>query len=440
MQLNLVQYIQQRLAKETCASELDVILSTQPVNAINAVGRDLLQSFLSEQNVKNAHKIQFLGMSKTKAREKCLALLGQHQGAAEHLTSLRMKAVTPQWSPALEHQMHAIRSCKQLLLSETEWDQTFKTLNLCITMDQLLVLLTDPEWRRNVKMDVHYIGPACNVREANLFKSPVNISTRFSQHSIKYLPSEVLVLQKEASVVLDFQTLEIKRVLPALAIDLARVKSIASVPGTSTLIVLQNRVQHVSHKQNKKQEQEQEQDLSKNENGQHSLTIVELQDDAWRIHPASIVVNLDNPTFVDCVIGCEATLFVQVSERNTLTGGFTEFETYTLSTDWKEKQPNNTETELAEELDEKRLRHAKDLDFRDHGSVISCKSSNVGSLVLFDDIPLLETEDYLVAALGCPQNFVTVSACGSVARYENGEVLRKTLNNANHFATLFCIE
>ena len=413
----LVEYLLQQ--EDTTRKALLQCLGTEVRVSVDA--RDRVTDFLTERGyAKQAARMPLLGMTRDDALQLCMRLFAANDSyAASTLMTLRTLASVPDWTPTLEATLQTFKSMRDVK-SDEEWNQIVQhhTSATKLTSGDLLSLLCDPQWR----LATAFLSPAKRLRgqpfalrEVRLWKSPINISTRFKE-AIKCAPSDILIhYDDDTWSIVDWTLTEAPTAIAAPPAHTI----LCSIPSRSTIAFL------TEDKQLKFA------DYCKNE---------------WTVSSVAYSIPLASVDFLDCVVTPKGTLVVQLGMRgtdsNVMTGGLTDFITYCFSSMFLHVDLTDEEEADALKLDEQRLRQAKSLDFRDHGSVISLKIDVDGSTACYQDLPLLQSSEVLVSALGAPQDFVTVGACGFMARMQQGEEsqtleLDKPVRNAFLFTRPF---
>jgi hypothetical protein len=360
-------------------------LPTQSASAVTVKLRDELHLLLTTYGVQNAKRIAFLTMTRQEAFDVCVELLSANDACvvnapvSELLLAARIKMSTPQWSPELDALIESVKRGAAL------------PLELPLPKPTLAVLLSDAQWRTNTSFTPRFHGPACYFREVKLWKSPPNLASRFPDPPTS-LPSEIFVLHPNNQFsYVSFDMTAFKRVGDIqLTCD-----ALCGVPSTSTLLTVTDG------------------------------NIAQVKINAQGVAKTNVLYKSSiRPMYIDCTVGTEGTLFVQVAERNDDTGGFVADEMFSLHpASMEHVQPSDAEFKEAEALDELRLHQAKSVEFDNHGNLVSLKTDSKCSIVCFADVPILTVPEALVAALGCPQDMVTIAASGLCRRYKWGELV-----------------
>lgn len=152
--------------------------------------------------------------------------------------------------------------------------------------------------------------------------------------------------------------------------------------------------------------------------------------------------SLLNPNFIDAVVCPSGIILIQVGIRNEITGGLTDFESISVRFDTKTNlvcsdDLTDEDMQMQDALDKKRT-EGIDIDFRDHTSLLSVSVTNNGaSTVYFQSDILFQSEDVIVGALGCPQEFYCVYANGLVQVFHSMKMVEQYDIGAGIEAALF---
>jgi hypothetical protein len=415
--------------------------NTQSSKMMTIALRNAVSSFLIAKGFRQeAQRLPYITSTRQEIVHKVFSLLdipAAHVPGSEKeedllpstLGRLRQTQAAPVWNATLEHFMHTYRSeMQEKKKTDSEWNlvinefcNTYRAAcknTESIFPEQLLLLLSDPEWRLSTKFSPPtecLKGQACHLREILRWNNlNPDLKSFFDAEKVLEPPTApadlLLLMEDKTCFVLDW---EFKQPVEIIAYPefLDTSSCFCAVPGTSTLFYLQR---------------------GEKESVEWTLQAATYSTDTdqWVQESLPFQITFEKEqTYMDCAITQQGVLVLQIGERNSTTGAVKTTECFSFTGKFIPYELNPQELKEIEERDAEVLHSAKNLDFRDHNSILSLQVTKMGSLVCFSTMPVLRSPELLASALGCPQEFVTVSCIGTVQKYKFGVATEKVVLN-----------
>lgn len=295
------------------------------------------------------------------------------------LLSLRTSTTLPLWSPQVEAELKVFAEGKQVSALKPE---------------QAILMLTNPSWRTGAGFVTDKISGASFQMQDALRNQHKESANTFSSSDVKKRGS----IDNVCTLVLDvggaWETADGVNLRFAPEMSPPSIGACAFLPAHPCFVELKP----------------------------ETLVLWIETDYVWARCQA-IPHEIVDPDVVDAVLMPSGSVALTIARRNKYTGGYEDSETTLLRFDGsKFVEATATESEVAEAEKAEEARAAgKQIDFRDHGSLIALIARPDGtSLVCFSDQVLSEHTGIAVAALGCPQDYFVVFADGTVKRCTGG--------------------
>jgi hypothetical protein len=335
--------------------------------------------FLDKTYLLRLSRMPISSMSRADALETIFSILKSNVVLKKANLDLEIDALKQsndfgKWTPNLERIISNVKK------SDTDFDSKY------------LVLLCSPTWREELGFGAKLLGQPFQLREAQTTKkeySSIKKTGNLESATTLYLQLE------DSSIVTLNKKLKLKSV-PNLLVSIR-------IPSHPLLLELKN---------------------------DHIVVWSWAESSKGKYQQQTLQHSLVNPTFIDAVVCPSGIILIQVGIRNEITGGLTDFESISVRFDTKTNllHPDDLQDEDMERqdaLDKKRL-EGLDIDFRDHTSLLSVSvNTNGSSTVYFQSNILLQSDDVIVGALGCPQEFFCVYANGLVQLMHNMKMVEE---------------
>jgi hypothetical protein len=302
------------------------------------------------------------------------------------IDSLKQLNDFEKWTPTLE------RIISEVKKSDSDFDSKY------------LVLLCSPTWREELGFGAKLLGQPFQLREAQKSKK------------------EYLKIKKTGNI--ESATTLYLQLEDSSIVTLNKKLKLKSVPNLQQSVIIPSHPLLLELK------------------GEHIIVWSWAESSKGKYQQQTLQHSLLNPTFIDAVVCPSGIILIQVGIRNEITGGLTDFESISVRFDTKtnllhsdDLQDEDMTTQDA--LDKKRA-EGTDIDFRDHASLLSVSVTNNGSsTVYFQSDILFQSDDVIVGALGCPQEFYCVYANGLVQLYHTMKMVEQYDMGAGIQACLF---